>query len=298
MIISFASGKGGTGKTTVAVNFAIYLSQHRNKSIEKIFFLDCDVEEPNAGIFLKPKIVKIESVDIFIPRVNLELCTFCGKCSEVCAYNAIAVLKNDVLVFEQLCHGCGGCSLFCPTQAISEVPRQIGVIEKGRSDRIEFAQGRLNIGEAMATPLIRNLKKLVLNNSKGSIFIIDVPPGTSCPVIEAIKESNFTVLVTEPTPFGLNDLQLAVETVRKLQIPMGVVINRSGDSDNLIEEYCRKQGIPVLVRIPLNREIAHFYSQGIPIINVKEQYRDFFAQLVQKILENMSHQTIIDIEEV
>ncbi len=294
MIISFASGKGGTGKTTLAVNFAIYLSQFNKNHSKRIFLLDCDVEEPNAGIFIKPDITDREFVSIPVPRVDHKRCNFCGRCGEVCVYNAIAVLKNNVLIFDELCHGCGGCSLFCPVKAISEVPRKIGVVERGQSGRIKFVQGRLNIGEPMATPLIRQLKKSLGEKSEDDIIIVDVPPGTSCPVIEAIRGSDFTVLVTEPTPFGLNDLKLAVATVRKLKIPMGIVINRSSNSDSIIEDYCNTEKIPILARIRLDRNVARLYSQGMPIVNQSNQYLKVFEQLDEKILENIAPRTIIN----
>jgi len=273
MIISIASGKGGTGKTTVAVNLALSLEQ-------KIYFLDCDVEEPNAHIFLRPEINEIEPVSIPTPQVDKSKCNFCGRCAQVCAYNAIAVLKDNVLIFPHLCHGCGSCSLLCPQGAIKEADRNIGVIESGYAGKIEFIQGRLNIGEAMATPVIRKLKKRIRNEH---LTIIDVPPGTSCPVIEAVKNSDFCILVTEPTPFGLNDLQLAVETLKKLKIPFGVIINRADIGDKKVEEYCQKEKIKILMKIPFDRKIAEFYSKGMPIIEVIPKYKKEFTKLSKNI---------------
>ncbi len=284
MIVSFASGKGGTGKTTVATSFALFSSQEPDSP--NIQFLDCDVEEPNAAIFLRPKITKRQLIEIPVPIVDSNKCNYCGKCSEICSYNAIAVIKRDVLIFPELCHGCGGCTLLCPEHAISETAREIGIMETGKAGAIEFIQGRLNIGEPMATPLIRNMKQYALNQaSNNQLSIIDVPPGTSCPVIEAVKCSNFSVLVTEPTPFGLNDLILAVEALRKLNIPCGVVINRDDIGDKGVEDYCEKKNIPVLMRIPMDKEIAIAYSKGIPMVQLNSEYKMKFQGLYQKICE-------------
>jgi len=275
LVVAVASGKGGTGKTTVAVSLA--LAQESSVQL-----LDCDVEEPNVHIFIKPFIEKTEPVSIPIPRVDKSKCDFCGKCAQVCAYNALAVLKNDVLVFADLCHGCGGCSLLCPRNAITEVGKRIGIVESGSAGSMKFAHGKLNIGEAMSPPLIRAVKKqLQLSNSR--LTVIDVPPGTSCPVIEAIKDSNFCILVTEPTPFGLNDLILAVEVLKKLKIPMGVVMNRAEPGFEKIDRYCEEEGIPVLMHIPFDREIAVAYSKGIPLIRAKKEYTEKFIAMIDSI---------------
>lgn len=275
MIISVASGKGGTGKTTVAVSLALSLERSR-----PVQFLDCDVEEPNAHLFIKPSIDKTLPVFIPVPEVDEAKCTFCGKCAEVCAYNAIAVIKNTVLVFSELCHGCGGCSLLCPEKAIKEVGKKIGVLESGAAGDLQFVHGNLDIGQPMSPPLIRAVKKSI--NTKRTV-IIDVPPGTSCPVIEAIKGSDFCVLVTEPTPFGLHDLRLAVETVRQLKIPLGVIINRTGLGDQKVEEYCQKERIPILMTIPFNRKIAAAYSEGIPVVEAIPAYRQEFFEIFERI---------------
>ena len=280
MIISVASGKGGTGKTLVATNLALSLQNET-----EVQFLDCDVEEPNAHIFLKPAIEQREVVSIPIPEVNEWKCTYCGKCAEVCAYNALAVLKNRVLVFPELCHGCGACSHLCPEDAVSEVEREIGIVEMGHAKKIEFIHGRLAVGEAMAPPVIRRVKEHI---DPTKTVIIDVPPGTSCPVVEAVKESNYCLLVTEPTPFGLNDLTLAVETIKKLDITCGVVINRTGVGDNKVEEYCLREGIPVLLQIPLDTQIARLYSQGIPLVEGTPQRRPAFDKLFADIQEVVS----------
>jgi len=277
MIISIASGKGGTGKTTVATNLALFLSGEKSQEIQ---FLDCDVEEPNAYIFLKPKIEKACPVSLPIPNVDQKKCNFCGECAKVCAYNAIVVLKKEVLIFPELCHGCGGCSLLCPEKAISEKEREIGILEEGKAGSIKFVQARLNIGEPMATPVIRAVKKTI---DPDGITIIDVSPGTSCPVIEAINGSDFCLLVTEPTPFGLHDLKLAVELLKKLEIKHGVLINRAGIGDDRVKDYCDKEGVPIMAQIPYDREVAVLYSYGIPMWINGERYRNIFRKLWESI---------------
>ena len=278
MILSIASGKGGTGKTTIAVNLALSL-----EGSHSVQFLDCDVEEPNAHIFLKPHILQSETVFLPIPEIVEEKCTYCGKCAEVCAYNALAVLKDSVLVFSELCHGCGGCSLLCPEQAINEKGQRIGIIEFGEANNIQFIHGKLDVGQAMATPITRAAKKH-LDSTK--TVLIDVPPGTSCPVVEAVKGSDFCLLVTEPTPFGLNDLHLAVETLRKLNIPFGVIINRADAGDKKVYNYCEKENIPILMTIPMDRNIAVAYSKGKTVIEVQPAYKKKFLELFKKV-ENL-----------
>ena len=277
MIVSVASGKGGTGKTLVATSLVLSL-----KDRDKVQILDCDVEEPNDHVFLKPVITRSETVSIPVPKVDETKCTYCGRCAEVCAYNAIAVFKEKMLVFPELCHGCGACSYLCPEEAISEERKEIGILELGSADGVEFAHGRLAIGEAMAPPIIRKVKEQA---SREGIVIIDVPPGTSCPVVEAVKDSDFCLLVTEPTPFGLNDLVLAVETVRELDIPCGVILNRVGVGDGGVEEYCLKESIPVLLTIPLDIEIARLYSRGVTLVEGMPQWKQSFLGLLDKIRE-------------
>jgi MinD superfamily P-loop ATPase len=276
MIISVASGKGGTGKTLVATSLALSL-----KGIEAVQLLDCDVEEPNDHVFLKPEIDGSAPVSILVPSVDESRCTYCGKCAEVCAYNAIAVLGDHVLTFPQLCHGCGACSYLCPEEVISEESRETGLVEWGHSDGVGFVQGKLTVGEAMSVPVIKKVKECTNNN--GGTVIIDVPPGTSCPVVEAVKGSDFCLLVTEPTPFGLNDLILAVETTRELGLPCGVVLNRAGAGDNKVEEYCARETLPILLTIPLDAEIASLYSRGIPLVEGLPQWRDSFLELFNRV---------------
>ena len=280
MIISIASGKGGTGKTLVATSLALSL-----KDNGKVQLIDCDVEEPNDHIFLKPTFTKKERVSIPIPKVDEEKCTHCGKCAEVCAYNAIAAMKKKVLVFPELCHGCGACSYLCPEDAISEIDKEVGVVEIGYSGSIQFAHGKLNVGEVMAPPVIRKVKELI--NPECTV-IIDVSPGTSCPVVESIRGSDFCLLVTEPTPFGLNDLILAVEVLRKLDIPSGVVLNRVGVGDKKVEEYCLRENIPILLTIPLDTQIASYYSRGIPLVEGIPQWREHFLELFDKVNEKVN----------
>lgn len=272
MVISIASGKGGTGKTTIAVNLAL--------SIPNAQLLDCDVEEPNSHIFIKPEINGTISVPIPVPKIDKTKCNYCGRCKEVCEYNAIAVLKDSVLVFSELCHGCGACSYLCPQGAIKEVNRQIGIVEIGTKEDLQFGHGRLNIGEAMSPPLIRALKEY---SNPAKTVIIDAPPGTSCPVIASIKESDFCILVTEPTPFGLNDLILAVEVVRKLKIPSGVIINRSDLGNRDTHSYCKKENIPILMEIPFKKEIAVAYSKGIALVEHLPEYKKEFFNMYERI---------------
>jgi MinD superfamily P-loop ATPase len=275
MIISVASGKGGTGKTLVATSLAISLSAN-----QKVQLLDCDVEEPNANILLRVAIKHRQPVYIPTPSIDETKCNYCGKCAEVCAYNAVAVIKEKVLVFPELCHGCGACSYLCPKSAITEEGKEVGVVERGNSENLKLIQGRLNVGEAMAPPVIREVKKHI---DQRSVVIIDVPPGTSCPVVEAIKESDFCLLVTEPTPFGLNDLSLAVEVVRELDMPCGVIINRVGVGNDEVDQYCHRQGIPILLKIPLDRNIAMLYSRGIPLVEGVPRWRQEFFRLFENI---------------
>jgi len=282
MIISVASGKGGTGKTLVATSLALALANEM-----PVQLLDCDVEEPNAHVLLKPCLSDQHKVSIPVPKLNEGKCNYCGRCAEVCVYHAIAVLPQRVLIFPELCHGCGACSYLCPEGALTEVDREAGILESGRSDGIGFIHGKLNIGEAMATPVIREVKKRI---DRSCVAILDVAPGTSCPVVEAVKDSHFCLLVTEPTPFGLNDLALAVEMVNELGIPCGVVINRDSAGYGKVEEYCLEHSIPIMLRIPLDIEIARLYSQGIPLVKGRPEWRGAFIRLYSDIEQHISVQ--------
>lgn len=281
MIIAVASGKGGTGKTTVAVNLALSITVDQSVNSANPLFLDCDVEEPNAHLFLNPTIERREEVGVLIPEVDYGRCTFCARCGEVCAYHAIAVVKQQVLIFSELCHGCGSCTLNCPEEAIHEVLNVTGVIEEGQAGSINFAHGILNIGEAMAVPVIRQLKKRI---GESSVVILDASPGASCPVVETMRGADFVLMVTEPTPFGLHDLRLAVEVARdELGLPVGVVINRDGVGDRGVEDYCAAEGIPILMRIPLDRRIAEAYSEGVTMVEAWPEYRERFVELYRRI---------------
>ncbi len=273
MIISVASGKGGTGKTTISVNMALALGAG-------VELLDCDVEEPNAHLFLKPVIERSERVETPIPLVDLEKCTFCRKCSAICRFNALAVVAQKVLVFPELCHSCGGCMAVCPGGAITEIGRELGMLNFGDSNGIRFINGRLRVGEAMSPPLIKRVRAA---RDLDLITIIDAPPGTSCPVIAAMNGADFILMVTEPTPFGLHDLKLAVEAVRLLGIPCGLVINRADIGDNKVFDYAERENLPILLTIPFDRRIAEAYSQGRNIVEVFPEWRERFVALFRDI---------------
>jgi MinD superfamily P-loop ATPase len=342
MIITVASGKGGTGKTTVAVSLALSMAADHRTTTNDPLFLDCDVEEPNAALFLNPTIQERREVGQMIPEVDLEKCTYCGRCAEVCQYHAIAVVGEKVLVFPELCHGCGSCTLNCPTVAIHEVLNVMGTVERGwassppsyppqggggkgghpqggdkillpprkapsrgappgggirggeeRGGGVEFAQGTMNVGEVMAVPIIRQLKQWVIPPSASTglggtagdrPIILDASPGTACPVVESMRGADFVLMVTEPTPFGLHDLRLAVEVARdELGLPVGVVINRDGVGDQGVDDYCAAEGIPILMRIPLDRRIAEAYSDGGTLVESMPEYREQFQNLYAAI---------------
>jgi MinD superfamily P-loop ATPase len=273
MIISVASGKGGTGKTTVATNLVVSIGEGAQ-------LLDCDVEEPNAHLFIHPDIDSVETMYAPVPEIDMDKCTFCRKCAEICRFNAIAVAGETVLTFPELCHSCGGCMAVCPEKAITETGRELGVIEKGRKNGIGFVHGRLRVGEAMSPPLIKQVRACA---EPDKFVVIDAPPGTSCPVIAAMKNTDFVLMVTEPTPFGLHDLKLAVEAVRVLKIPAGLVINRSDIGDDGVKDYARAENLPILMEIPFDRRIAEAYSQGKLAVEVLPEWRDRFIKLYHQI---------------
>ena len=285
MRIAFASGKGGTGKTTVAVNLAFFLAY----SQQKVQYLDCDVEEPNGHIFLKPHIEERTPAQIMVPVINQDLCINCGKCSSHCQFNALATLPNNVLLFPELCHGCGLCVRICPAGAITEGKREIGYIEKGRAIKdIEFVHGILNVGEPMAGPLINKVKGYYRDDC---VQIIDAPPGTSCPVVKTIIDVDFVVMVTEPTPFGLHDLKIAVSVAQTINKPIGIVINRENGEFKPLMEYLSKNKLPILTTLPEDRAIASHYSEGNLVIERLPLYIDNFMDLAVNIRRLLGKKT-------
>jgi len=300
MRIAVASGKGGTGKTTVATGLALSLVEGAAGGLSHppLAFLDCDVEAPSAHLFLPtttaagsgsaPEFELQQAVDILIPRVDATICTACGRCAEVCEYHAIVLVGKRTMVFPQLCHGCGSCSLVCPDGAISEEARAIGVLERRMSTGgMALARGVLNVGEPMATPAIRQLKKwaIPVDGTDGRMVILDTPPGTSCPMVEAVRGADYLLLVTEPTPFGLHDLRLAVEVAATLAIPAGVIINRDGIGDAGVEEFCAAVGLPVLLRIPYERAIAEGIAQGRTLVDIRPEYAPQLRAMALQVAE-------------
>ncbi|MGI6574306.1 MAG: ATP-binding protein [bacterium] len=275
MQIVVASGKGGTGKTTVAVNLALSLVGEVPVQI-----LDCDVEEPNAHLFLTHEFTKDEPVTMGVPQVDTDKCDTCGRCAEICAFNAMAVLAGNVLTFPELCHGCGGCVLLCPQGAIREEKQEIGKITLSEGQGFSLVQGKLKIGSALAPPVVEAVKK---HASRNGDVIIDASPGTSCPVVAAVRDADFCLLVTEPTPFGRHDLDLAAQMVKQLGVPAGVVLNRAGEGDEMIEEYCREQHLPLLLKIPFAKSFASLYARGSCLVKEYPRWQEVFRHLRREI---------------
>ena len=273
MIISVASGKGGTGKTTVATNLVRVLD-------EEVTLLDCDVEEPNAHLFLNPQIHTSEKAFATVPLVDQEKCNGCGACVDICRFRALTVVAGSVMVFPELCHSCGGCMVVCPELAVSDGQRELGVVEYGTKENVTFVKGCLRIGETMAPPLIEKVRESI---KPDQLTIIDAPPGTSCPVIAAMRDVDCVLLVTEPTPFGLNDLILAVETVRELNVPFGIVVNRAGVGDMQVYDFAKQENIPILMEIPFDLDITKAYSKGKMIVDEFPYLRDEFILLISRI---------------
>lgn len=280
MDIVILSGKGGTGKTTVATNLAHVL---------KMDYIDCDVEEPNGHIFLKPTIEKQLDVEILNPVFDKNKCTLCGKCVEACQFNALAKVLTGIILFEELCHGCGACSIACQQEAIKEVGRPIGNISIGNSNGVAFLNGKLNIKEPMGGPIISKLKK-VSNSTNHKLF--DSSPGTSCSVVKTLEGADYAVLVTEPTKFGLHDLKLAVSLVRDMEIPYGIITNRKIEGINMIREYCKSENIELIGEIPFSRKAAELYSKGMMLIEdpeYKEIFENIGTELVKRASRRVTH---------
>ena len=281
LTIAVASGKGGTGKTTVAANLVLSLPHAQ--------YIDCDVEAPNGHLFLKPEIHERTTVGIPVPRIDPAACTLCGDCADACEFNALAVSKTRVMVFPELCHGCGVCSWVCPEPgAITEVERRIGEVASGeavgRDGSVAFAQGSLDIGEHSPVPVIAAARRCA---DEDRTLILDAPPGTACPMVETVRGADYCLLVTEPTPFGLNDLKLAVEVTRVLGVPFGLVLNRCDLGDDAVLRYCREEAIPVLMEIPFERTLAEAYSRGIPWVEADPAWRERFEALHGRIREGL-----------
>lgn len=274
--IAVASGKGGTGKTLVAINLALSVGADQ--------LLDCDVEEPNDHIFIKPPETRSEPVELLVPEIDETKCTYCRKCAEFCQYNALFVAGETAMVFEELCHSCGGCMIICPEKAIKEIPRSIGEVFIGEAGGIELVYGELNIGEAISVPIISAVK----NQTKDSgLVILDSPPGSACPVVESVMGTDYVIMVTEPTPFGLHDLKVATEVVKQLGIPLGVVVNFAGIGDRGVYDFCERVGIPIIMEIPYDRKIAELYSRGTPFTEEMPEWRPRFKQLLARIKEEL-----------
>jgi MinD superfamily P-loop ATPase len=272
--IAVASGKGGTGKTSVAVNLAL--------SLGRVQVLDCDVEEPNVHILLRPEIGETIPVELQVPRILEERCDYCGECARFCQFNALFVAGETAMVFPELCHSCGGCSIVCPRDAIVEEPRQIGRVVKGGAGDIDLVYGEINVGEALAVPVIAAVKDHI---DEERIVILDSAPGCACPLVETAHGVDFCLLVTEPTPFGLHDLKVAVEVVQILGIPLGVVVNFAGIGDRGVYDFCEEQGIPIMMEIPFDRRIAELYSRGVPFVEEMPEWRQKFMELASLIEE-------------
>ena len=281
MKISIASGKGGTGKTLVATSMAVSLAS----SGTSVTIADCDVEEPNAYLFFPERtLLERKECLVPVPVINEAKCTHCGKCSEVCAYHALAVLRDTVLLFPELCHGCGACTFICPEKAVSETTRCVGELFRARSGGVEIVWGELALGEARTTPLIKAVK----DGAEGETVIVDCPPGTSCSLVESVRGTDFCLLVTESTPFGLYDLNIALRVLEMINIPRAVLVNKSGMGDRKVYEYLKKRNIPLLMEIPLDRKIAELYSRGEIFAEKMPEWKAKFAVMIREIEEMIS----------
>ncbi len=276
MKLAIVSGKGGTGKTTVAANLAVTLARHG----QSVAFVDCDVEAPNGHLFLKPDATGETPVGRLVPRVNQDRCLLCGACARICQFNAIVCLPDRIVVYDELCHSCGGCALACPAGAITEVPHPMGVVKSGVAGKIQFVSGTLNVGEANSPPVIRAAKQAA---PTADWTILDAPPGTACPMIETVRDCDYVLLVTEPTPFGLHDLRLALETAKELKLRCGVVVNRAQPGANETRELCASARVPILAEMPDDVNIARAYSQGRIVVEAVPELQPIFDQLVERL---------------
>lgn len=285
MLVAVASGKGGTGKTTVAVNLAVSAALEGHQ----VQLLDCDVEEPNCHIFLSPQICRSEPCQVLVPKVHEDGCSKCGLCAKVCSYHAIFAGPQKTLVFPELCHSCGACSYLCPKKCIEEVPRSVGVLEEGkaviRGKELEFVHGVLNPGEVAASTVVKRVRKKA---SSDRFVIIDSPPGTSCTMVQSVRGADLCILVTEPTPFGLHDLKLAYETVSQMGVPVAVVVNRCDIGDDRVDRFCESHQIPLVMRIPMDKGLAKLYAEGRILVTSSKFYEDMFGALNSRILDLLS----------
>ncbi len=279
MKIAIASGKGGTGKTTLSTNLASYLAEK-----QEVVLTDLDVEEPNSGLFIEADLVHEEDKFKMVPEWIEDKCTLCGICQEVCNFHAVIQLGKMIMVFPELCHGCYACSELCPESTLPMVPKKMGELKHFKTDRLNFVESRLIIGEEQAVPLISQTQKYIDEHfDDNTIKIFDSPPGTSCPVIEATKDADFIILITEPTPFGFHDLKLAVETMKELKKDFGIVLNRYGIGNDDVIDYCKKENIPLLATIPNDRRIAELYSKGQLIYKEVPEVRDELDKIITHI---------------
>jgi MinD superfamily P-loop ATPase len=281
MKVAVLSGKGGTGKTLVSVNLAA--------ASEKSIYIDCDVEEPNGHLFFKPSIDKEKDITVKIPKVNAELCSGCRKCVDFCKFNALAYIKDKLLVFDELCHSCGGCVMLCPQKALTEKEKTIGKIEKGSSENVLVSTGILNIGESSGVPIIKSLLDYSSTKSDGPVFI-DCPPGTACIVMESIKDADYCILVAEPTLFGVHNLSMVYELINVFNKPFGVVLNKCISDENPAEQFCLERNINILGQIPFENELGVLNSNAEIAVRVNKRYRELFSSLLGSVVKEVRNE--------